>query len=65
MEKIRKSGPLVGTDLEFLGYHNVEVQNAQDFGLDQQRCRVFQTRIRAGITEDIHWFIYLLTGSLG
>ena len=62
MEKVGKSGPLAEIDLEFLGYHDVEKMNSQDFGLQQQLCRVFKTRIRAGIAEDIHWFIYLLTG---
>ncbi len=62
MEKTGKSGPLVETDLEFLGYHDVARKNAQDFGFPQQLCRIFETRIRAGVTEDTHWFVYLLTG---
>ncbi len=64
MEKTGKSGPLIETDLEFLGYHDVEKKDAQDFGLHQQRCRVFEAHIRAGITEHTHWFVYLLTGCL-
>ena len=61
MEKVGKSGPLVETDLEFLGYHNVKREPPQDFGCHQQRCRIFKAHIRAGITEHIHWFVYLLT----
>ena len=60
MEKIGKSGPLVDTDLKFLGYHEVESKKAEDFGLGQTPCRVFEAHIRAGIAEDTHWFIYLL-----
>ena len=57
--KIGKGGPLSRTDLEFLGYRDVNEHGPQDFGLSE-RCRVFDATASAGIASAQHWFIYLL-----
>ena len=57
--KDSKGGPLSKTDLEFLGYSEVEEHSPGDFALPQ-RCRVFDATTTAGISRVRHWFVYLL-----
>ena len=59
MARYTKSGPLTTTDLEFLGYSEIEQKTPGNFSLPD-RCRVFGATARAGIRDVRHWFVYLL-----
>ena len=59
MTRYTKSGPLSKTDLEFLGYSEIERKTPGNFSLPD-RCRVFDATARAGIGSIRHWFVYLL-----
>lgn len=53
MTHTNRSGPLEAVDLEFLGYHDVTIDEIPKLRKVANKCRVFKAKTTTAVTEHI------------